>query len=222
MRTRRQKTDMANSAMTRLKFLQLLHLADSALPVGSAAHSFGLESLVVENGLEAPGLLTFFETYLEETGQLDAVFVYAGFDTSSSEEWRHLNQQLSAMKAARETREASFVWGSAFPDLLPRPWLFPWSTRARSPTCPWCLAIWAVWLAQIETRLWLLISINRSPDLFRRVNGCCRWGNPVPPRFSGGLSQPSSKHWPLPPKHLSTLYACRNHCWIWHRVGTLA
>jgi urease accessory protein UreF len=41
-----------SAAMSALQFLQLLHLADSALPVGTAAHSFGLESLVVENDLE--------------------------------------------------------------------------------------------------------------------------------------------------------------------------
>ena len=46
--------------MGALQSLQLLHLADSALPVGAAAHSFGLESLVVENDLEVPDLLQFF------------------------------------------------------------------------------------------------------------------------------------------------------------------
>ena len=97
--------------MRSLQFLQLLHLADSALPVGAAAHSFGLESLVVENGLEVPDLLHFFAGYLEEAGRLDAVFVYAGFDASSSDQWHRLNQQMSAMKAARESREASLRLG---------------------------------------------------------------------------------------------------------------
>ena len=98
-------------AMSALKFLQLLHLADSALPVGAAAHSFGMESLVAENNLEVRDLCFFFQDYLQEAGRLEAVFVFAGYDASSPEHWQHLNDQLSAMKPARETREASLRLG---------------------------------------------------------------------------------------------------------------
>jgi urease accessory protein len=97
--------------MSELQFLQLLHLADSALPMGAAAHSFGLEALVAENGLEVADLFLFFQHYLEEAGRLEAVFVYAGYDASSPHEWRQLNETLSAMKPARETREASLRLG---------------------------------------------------------------------------------------------------------------
>ena len=97
--------------MSALPFLQLLHLADSALPVGAAAHSFGLEALVAENGLDVADLLLFFQDYLEEAARLEAVFVYAGYDASSPGEWRQLNERLSAMKPARETREASLRLG---------------------------------------------------------------------------------------------------------------
>ena len=54
--------------MNALQLLQLFHLADSALPVGTAAHSFGLESLVVENDLEVADLPDFFRGYLQEAG----------------------------------------------------------------------------------------------------------------------------------------------------------
>jgi len=97
--------------MSALRFLQLLHLADSALPVGAAAHSFGLEGLVAENGLEVADLFAFFQEYLEEAGRLEAVFVYAGYDVSSTGEWQRLNERMSAMKPARETREASLRLG---------------------------------------------------------------------------------------------------------------
>src|ERR1700761_3370768 len=94
-------------SVTAIGLLQLLHLADSALPIGTAAHSFGLEGMVEENGLESPGLLSFCEAYLQEECRLEAVFVYAGYDAASAEEWQRLNQELSAMKPARELREAS-------------------------------------------------------------------------------------------------------------------
>lgn len=97
--------------MSALQSLQLLHLADSALPVGAAAHSFGLETLAAENGLEVADLFSFFQDYLEEAARFEAVFVYAGYDASSPAEWQQLNERLSAMKPARETREASLRLG---------------------------------------------------------------------------------------------------------------
>ena len=100
--------------MNGLRFLQLLHLADSALPVGAAAHSFGLEAMVAENQLEVRGLFDFFAAYLEEAGRLDAVFVYAGYEASAPQQWQELNEQMSAMKAARETRDASLRLGKRF------------------------------------------------------------------------------------------------------------
>src|SRR5271156_3777370 len=106
-----QMSTLGNTPGSALGFLQLLHLADSALPVGAAAHSFGLEGLVVENGLEVAGLFSFFQSYLEEAGRLEAVFVYAGYDAASVEQWQRLNERLSAMKPARETREASLRLG---------------------------------------------------------------------------------------------------------------
>lgn len=100
--------------MSRLRFLQLLHLADSALPIGAAAHSFGLEGLVAENHLGVRDLFDFFTAYLQEAGRLEAAFVYAGYQATSPEQWQHRNQQLSAMKAARESREASLRLGKRF------------------------------------------------------------------------------------------------------------
>ncbi|MGB8536914.1 MAG: urease accessory UreF family protein [Acidobacteriaceae bacterium] len=118
--------------MSALGFLQLLHLADSALPVGAAAHSFGLEGLVVENGLEVAGLFSFFQSYLEEAGRLEAVFVYAGYDAASAEQWQRLNEQLSAMKPARETREASLRLGKRLGALAVR----AWAVSCRYPGSP--------------------------------------------------------------------------------------
>lgn len=101
--------------------LRLLQLADSALPIGSLAHSFGLESLESARILKVSGLADFFRGYLEEAGLVEAVFCRAAFrlakagpEQFSSERWRSLNEQLAARKPARESRAAGATLGHNF------------------------------------------------------------------------------------------------------------
>jgi urease accessory protein len=100
--------------------LRLLQLADSALPVGAAAHSFGLESLIQEGLLGAGELESFLLAYLEESGRLDAAFCRSAHALTElrGEEfamnWRILNQRLSARKLSRESRDASLTLGRRF------------------------------------------------------------------------------------------------------------
>ena len=108
-----------------LALLRLMQLADSALPVGAAAHSFGLETLVAEEYLEVTQLGPFLRDYLEEAGVVEGAFCRLGYRLAShtdralfTAEWLALNEQLSAIKTARESRAASAALGRRFLQLL--------------------------------------------------------------------------------------------------------
>lgn len=113
-----------NSPDAALKQLRLLQLADSALPVGMAAHSFGLETLVAEGALTVEHLETFLADYLVEAGVLEASFCRAGHAIAGRDEildeahWLELNLRLSALKPARESRTASAMLGRRLLRLL--------------------------------------------------------------------------------------------------------
>jgi urease accessory protein len=101
-----------------LAFLRLLQLADSAVPIGALAHSFGLESLVEAELLTPPGLPDFLRGYLEEAGTLDAAFCRQAFRLAGrgeegflAEQWVEVNNRLGALKPARESREGSAALG---------------------------------------------------------------------------------------------------------------
>jgi urease accessory protein len=98
--------------------LRLLHLADSALPIGSLAHSFGLESLVAADLLNTGNLGDFLKDFLQEAGFVEAVFCRHAFVLASSvwhaAPWLRLNDELSARKAARESRIGSASLGKNF------------------------------------------------------------------------------------------------------------
>ncbi|MEZ4735403.1 MAG: urease accessory UreF family protein [Caldilineaceae bacterium] len=103
-----------------LNILRLLHLADSAFPIGATAHSFGLETLAVEGLLTPQQLQPFLRDLLWETGQVEALFGRLAYrcaaqeDHAGLEQWLQLNIWLAALKPARESREASATLGRRF------------------------------------------------------------------------------------------------------------
>lgn len=100
--------------------LRLLHLADSALPIGALAHSFGVESLAAGGLLVTGNLEDFLRGWLAENGILEAVFCREAFRvpiagiSRAREQWAKLNSLLSARKLARESRVGSLTLGRNF------------------------------------------------------------------------------------------------------------
>ncbi|MCO5214070.1 MAG: hypothetical protein M9936_30585 [Caldilinea sp.] len=104
--------------------LRLLHLADSALPIGSTAHSYGLETLIHDADLTVDQLDGCFAHILAEAGAVEAAYcrrayalgaVRSGPDADGEaarwQTWQAINRALSARKPARESRQASATLG---------------------------------------------------------------------------------------------------------------
>jgi urease accessory protein len=94
--------------------LKLLQLADSAIPIGSTAHSFGLETLASEGILTPDTLEEFLTAWLEESAAQEAIFVRRAFTENAIT----LSAELSARKPARESRDASLKLGRRFAQLV--------------------------------------------------------------------------------------------------------
>jgi urease accessory protein len=106
-------------ALALLKHLQLLQLADSALPIGSLAHSFGLESMTAEGHVSLPNIYSYLGDLLEESLLLEAVFCRSAHGLiGDPPAVQNLNERLSALRIARESRMASLAIGRRFLSLV--------------------------------------------------------------------------------------------------------
>jgi len=115
---------LVNSTMNtpmQIRLLRLLQMSDTALPIGALNHSFGVETLAAEESLNADLLPPFLNDYLCEVGAVEICFCGAAYrlgtdptDHFPAESWLDLNSKLSALKLARESREASATLGRRF------------------------------------------------------------------------------------------------------------
>ena len=99
--------------MQDLALLRLLQLCDSAAPIGSAAHSFGLETMVQAGAVRPADLERFLLGQLAESLELEAVFCGAVWERDAPQ-IDQLNRLLTARKPARESRQASLAMGRRF------------------------------------------------------------------------------------------------------------
>jgi len=100
--------------------LRLQQFADSALPIGGAAHSFGLESLADAGLLNAENIEAFLGDYVQEVGVLEAAYCARSATVPELLTWFGWNLEFAARKPARESREASAAMGKRFLDLAAR------------------------------------------------------------------------------------------------------
>ena len=110
--------DARRTSPNEVAYLRLLHLADSALPIGALAHSFGLETLAAAGMLSVENLAEFLDGFLQESALLEAVFCREAFRRAAvpeaqfdAEALLRLNERLAAMKPGRESRAGSAALG---------------------------------------------------------------------------------------------------------------
>ena len=98
---------------TLIQLLQLMQLTDSAVPIGAAAHSFGMETLVEWSSVDPGSLPKFIGSYLHEQGLMEAAYLRGVLALRKGHgDVGELCRRLSAARPARESREASIALGN--------------------------------------------------------------------------------------------------------------
>ncbi|MFC6224137.1 urease accessory protein UreF [Hymenobacter artigasi] len=103
-----------------MHFARLLHLVDSALPTGSFAYSYGLESSHTFGLLASPAALrNYLYSYLQQAGSAELPFINSAFQlTEQSPEFQTLAEEYDAQLLVPGLYKASAVQGRSWLKLL--------------------------------------------------------------------------------------------------------
>ncbi len=94
----------------------VLQTTDPLFPIGSYAHSYGLEEMAALGRVHDENtLLDFIETHIfENLKNLDLPYLHFAYEAIDSQDWESLieiDQELDAAKMSKEIREASVAQG---------------------------------------------------------------------------------------------------------------
>ena len=102
------------------QFARLLHLVDSAIPTGSFAYSYGLESSITFGLINTPfALRNYLYSYLQQAGSAELPFINSTFQLSEKNpEFQTLAEEYDAQLLVPTFYKASAVQGRNWLKLL--------------------------------------------------------------------------------------------------------
>ena len=103
-----------------MHFARLLHLVDSAIPTGSFAYSYGLESSITFGLVNTPfALRNYLYSYLQQAGSAELPFINSTFRlTEKSPEFQFVAEEYDAQLLVPNLYKASAVQGRNWLKLL--------------------------------------------------------------------------------------------------------
>jgi urease accessory protein len=101
-------------------FARLLHLVDSAIPTGSFAYSYGLESSITFGLINTPfALRNYLYSYLQQAGSTELPFIHSTFHlTEKSPEFQAVAEEYDAQLLVPALYKASAAQGRSWLKLL--------------------------------------------------------------------------------------------------------
>ncbi|MGG2073958.1 urease accessory UreF family protein [Lysinibacillus irui] len=130
--------------LTNLSLLHLLQIHDSAFPIGSYTHSYGMETYIQEDRIRTKEhLVEFCQVYLEQNLVYgDAILIQEAFHAAQARDVTRLlelDELCGAMKLAKESRDASVNVGKQFmrtvAPLMDSPFLLQWKDHIDQEGC---------------------------------------------------------------------------------------